>query len=289
MVAVTYTLLPATEADARELAPLLRAADRAEVLALGVDPVDGLLESLRSSQEAFTARAADGRIICMAGVCPASLTGPTGVPWLLGSDLVPVYRRAFMIETRAMIGHWLTLFPVLRNRIPADYEQTVRWARWLGFAVTGTELVNGVAFHTIQKEAPAGLLNVRPFLARDLRRIRANPIFERPPELLAPGVLRAIERLPSFTGEIDGQVMACAGVIPREGGAEAWAYFAADSPKVMLSIFNAVRRFLGRCTVPVWALVDQPSERWAGLLGFRPTPELRAVAGGRSLPVYVRG
>lgn len=133
--AVTYSMMPATEADARELVPLLRAPDRAEVLALGVDPVEGLLTSLRSSQEAYTARAADGRIICMAGVSPATLTGPTGVPWLLGSDLVPVYRRPFMVETRAMIARWLTIFPVLRNVVDARYEAAVRWLAWLGFAI----------------------------------------------------------------------------------------------------------------------------------------------------------
>ena len=130
-----YTLLPATVDDARELAPLLRAPDRAEVLALGVDPVEGLLTSLRSSQEAFAARAANGGIICMAGVSPATLTGPTGVPWLLGSDLVPVYRRAFMVETRAMIAHWLTLYPILRNVVDARYEAAIRWLEWLGFTI----------------------------------------------------------------------------------------------------------------------------------------------------------
>jgi len=148
-----YSLLPATEADARELAPLLRAPDRAEVLALGVEPVEGLLSSLRSSKEAWTARAADGRIICMAGVCPASLVGQTGVPWLLGSDLVPVYRRPFMVETRAMIARWLTLFPVLRNLVDARYEAAIRWLRWLDFTIGEPMPVGRGLFRVARKEA----------------------------------------------------------------------------------------------------------------------------------------
>ena len=73
------TMLPATEDDARELAPLLRPEDRAEMLALGLDPVDGLLQSLAAAREAWTWRD-DGRLICMAGVAPLSLIGSTGVP-----------------------------------------------------------------------------------------------------------------------------------------------------------------------------------------------------------------
>lgn len=151
--AVTYSMMPATEADAHELAPLLRAPDRAEVLALGVDPVEGLLQSLRSSREAFTARAACGRIICMAGVSPASLIGQTGVPWLLGTDLVPVYRRPFMVETRAMIARWLTLFPVLRNLVDARYEAAIRWLRWLKFEIGEPMPVGRGMFRLARKEA----------------------------------------------------------------------------------------------------------------------------------------
>lgn len=135
---VMYSLRPATEADAHELAPMLRQEDRAEVLALlgPVDPVQGLLQSLESAQEAWTARDAEGRIICMAGVSPLSLIGQTGVPWLLGSDLVATHRRAFMLETRAMIGRWLGLFPVLRNVVDARYAAAIRWLTWLGFDIS---------------------------------------------------------------------------------------------------------------------------------------------------------
>lgn len=47
-----YTVHPATESDAHELAPLLRSLDRAEVLTLRVGLEEGLLAILRSSREA---------------------------------------------------------------------------------------------------------------------------------------------------------------------------------------------------------------------------------------------
>ncbi len=124
----------ATYDDVHELAPRLRAEDRAEVLALGFAPVDGLLQSIAGAHEAWTYRA-DRQIICMAGIAPLSLIGRVGVPWLLGSELVLQHRRTFMMETRRMVAHWLTRFDVLRNIVDARYEAAIRWLRWLDFKI----------------------------------------------------------------------------------------------------------------------------------------------------------
>jgi hypothetical protein len=131
---MVYTLLPATEADAHELAPILRAQDHAEVIALGVEPAEALLESVRHAREAWTARA-DGRIICMAGLNPTSLIGQTAVPWLLGSDLVPQHGPHFLRESRRLVALWLQQYAVLRNVVDDHYTQAHRWLRWLGFTV----------------------------------------------------------------------------------------------------------------------------------------------------------
>jgi stage V sporulation protein SpoVS len=147
------TMLPSTEDDARELAPLLRAEDRAEVLALGVAPVDGLLQSLAAAREAWTYRD-DGRIICMAGVAPLSLIGSTGIPWLLGSPLVVAHRRAFMVETRRMVARWLDWFPVLRNVVDARYQAAIRWLRWLGFTIGEPFNLSRGVFRVAQKAIP---------------------------------------------------------------------------------------------------------------------------------------
>ena len=146
------TMLPATEDDARELAPLLRSEDRAEVLALGLDPVDGLLQSLAAACEAWT-WCDDDRIICMAGVAPLSLIGSTGVPWLLGSPLVPRHRRAFMVETRRTVARWLGMFVVLRNVVDDDYAAAHRWLRWLGFEIGEPFILANGRFRVVQKEA----------------------------------------------------------------------------------------------------------------------------------------
>lgn len=149
---MTCTLIPATEVDAHALAPLLRAADRDEVLALGLQPIDGLLGSLRASREAWTMRA-DGRVVFIIGVCPLTAIGRTGVPWLLGSDLVPAHRRAFMVETRRLLARAHEMFPVLRNLVDARYPQAIRWLDWLGFVIRDPQPVGNGLFWTVEREA----------------------------------------------------------------------------------------------------------------------------------------
>ncbi|TAJ97519.1 MAG: hypothetical protein EPO41_02765 [Reyranella sp.] len=149
------TMLPATEEDARELAPLLRAEDRAEIAALsGREPAELLVESVRASWETTTYRA-DGALICIGGVAPLSLIGSTGVPWLMGTDLVPVHRKAFMRHSREAMPRWLARYPTLRNVVDARYAEAIRWLRWLGFRF-GEPVVMGVAglpFLPFQMEA----------------------------------------------------------------------------------------------------------------------------------------
>lgn len=145
-------MLPATEGDARELAPLLRAEDRGEVMALGFDPLHGLLRSLTAAREAWTWRD-DGKIICMAGIAPLSLIGRTGVPWLLGSALVATHRRAFMVETRNTVARWLTLYDALRNVVDARYAAAIRWLRWLGFTIGEPFALGTGLFRAAVKEA----------------------------------------------------------------------------------------------------------------------------------------
>ncbi len=122
---------PATLDDAAAL--VMRAADRAEVEALaGRDPQEVLAESVERSSMAW-AGCADGKLVCLFGVVPASLAGVTGVPWLLGSDDVCAYSRAFLRRNRAYVRGMLAEYPILRNVVDARNEVSIRWLKWLGF------------------------------------------------------------------------------------------------------------------------------------------------------------
>lgn len=140
--------------DIVELASCLRRADLAEVVALGRVPAAALADGIRTAREAWTIRDAEGRIICMAGVSPYSLIGNTGVPWLLGTELVDRHKRAFMVETRRVVTRWLTMFDVLRNVVDARYVAALRWLDWLGFEFGPPFVLAHGVFRRVWKESP---------------------------------------------------------------------------------------------------------------------------------------
>jgi hypothetical protein len=126
---------PATVFDAVQLAPNLRAADREEVEALsGRDPMDVLVASVEQSSSAW-AGLANGNLVCLFGVVPATLIGVTGVPWLLGSNDVCAYSRQFLRRNRAYVHEMLQEYPILRNVVDERNSVSIRWLRWLGFTM----------------------------------------------------------------------------------------------------------------------------------------------------------
>lgn len=188
---MSFTAHPATEDDARELVPMLRAQDHAEVLALGREPLEALQESVAQAREAWTYRDDSGAIICMAGVAPISHIGRVGVPWLLGSDLVRAHAPTFYRESRRMVGQWLDTFPVLQNQVPADYTAALRWVKWLGFSIEPAQ-----PFHTVRLMAPYS--GVRP---SSIAELEASDNFQA---LLAEyAVESAIKGLPPATAKMD--------------------------------------------------------------------------------------
>lgn len=132
---------PATLDDARRL--VLRRADREEIDALtGGDPQEALAESVARSASAW-AGLADGALVCLFGVVPASPAGNAGIPWLLGADSVAAYGRPFLRRNRAYVRAMLRDFPVLANVVDARNAVSIRWLRWLGFTL-GTPTPMGV-------------------------------------------------------------------------------------------------------------------------------------------------
>jgi hypothetical protein len=288
MPVIEIRVLPATPAHAAALAPRLRPADELECRALGMAPYEALRTSIARGLWA-EAYLVDGEVAAIVGLGLSSFLGGHGVPWLLTSAIVECHRKTFLRCSRDTLARMMAEVPLLVNWVHAENVQAIRWLRWLGFDVAAEPVAlppHGAPFHRFQMERPTGELRVRPLRARDLYRIKPNAMFGKPP--LDPVVLATLERLPSFTGEIEGRIVACAGVLPCATGYEAWAYFSSESRPVMVACFNACRRFLDGLAVPTRALIDTPARQWARLLGFRPTTEMSATTDGRSLPIYIR-
>ena len=130
-----YTVVPATLEHARALAPILRAADVAELAELCREPLESLEQSVAGSSEAF-AVFVDGEIVGIFGVYPRSVISDEAFPWLLGSETMATHARAIMVFSRNWVEEKRKQFRYLHNYVSPHNVAAIRWLRWLGFTVS---------------------------------------------------------------------------------------------------------------------------------------------------------
>lgn len=134
-------LRPATSADARSLAPILRFQDMAEIkAAAGVSPTTSLLRGVEIS-EWCQAVELGGRVAALFGVAemaPGSAASRVGVPWLLGSPAFFREVSAFRLHRQAIayIRRMHEDFPHLLNVVDARNTTSIQWLSRLGFEFT---------------------------------------------------------------------------------------------------------------------------------------------------------
>ncbi|WP_141243341.1 hypothetical protein [Bordetella genomosp. 1] len=129
----------ASPADAFELAPVMRPADRAEIDAAqgqGACYAEAVRSSIVRSSAAWTAHI-NGEIAMIGGVAPLGtlLTGNVGSPWLLGSTAM--FRRpgALTRTARRYVAFMHQTYPELVNYVDARNVVSIAWLQRLGFEV----------------------------------------------------------------------------------------------------------------------------------------------------------
>lgn len=126
-------LRPATEADCHHLAPRLRGADREEVEAGGMEPLQALLTGLHGSTEAFVGADEDDLPVILSGLCAIPEHPLVGSVWALGSDAVRAHKLSFLRHSRALCQRFHQRHPVLMNLVDERNTAHVEWLRWMGF------------------------------------------------------------------------------------------------------------------------------------------------------------
>lgn len=141
----------AVTADLDELAVKMRQADKDELWAAGGGDVRECLgEAVSWSISPTAARAeADGSLLCVYGLVPASPLGDVGIPWLLGTDVL--FDHAFTLTkgTRAWIELVRRSYPRLFNFVDARNTLSIDWLRLVGFTIHAPEPrgPRGMPFH----------------------------------------------------------------------------------------------------------------------------------------------
>lgn len=146
-----FIVTEATALHAADLAPRMREADTMEVWATWhATPASALETSLSLSSHAW-AGLVNGSVVCMWGVAPTSLMAGEGVAWLLGSDLIDQYRRAFVKAHARSLPAVLECYSHVFNHVDARYTKSVEWLRWLGFEIQPPQPFGfqGLPFHRV--------------------------------------------------------------------------------------------------------------------------------------------
>ncbi len=122
----------ADESDAGMIVPLLRPADRLEVMRMGEGDPEGVLRrTIRQSDDAGVFFDRD-RLLCAFGIVRSL---DVGHPWLIGTEYLSGTPKAFLRGTRLRVQEWKQEYRLLTNWIDAEYPQAIRWLQWLGFTI----------------------------------------------------------------------------------------------------------------------------------------------------------
>lgn len=143
-------------ADLVHIAANLRLADANELRATHGDDVDirhRLIQSVKASEEAFTAFTAYGEPMAVFGVAPISLLGGEGCPWMLGTNTMLRYGRELVTLGRAHADRWNCKYPLLYNYVDARNLRSIAWLRRTGFNILKAEPrgAQGLPFHRLER------------------------------------------------------------------------------------------------------------------------------------------
>jgi hypothetical protein len=142
-----------TPADLTELAENLRAQDRAELDASGWTDYAEALDVATKTSRWSRAATINGELACVFGCAEhGSLLAPSGVPWLLGTDVLPRHRRVLQQWAPRYIAAMLQEYPRLYNAVHVDNTVAVHWLERLGFKMHPATPVppNGAMFRIFE-------------------------------------------------------------------------------------------------------------------------------------------
>ncbi|GJL37897.1 hypothetical protein TUM17576_47170 [Enterobacter hormaechei] len=128
-------IIPATIEHVPLILPNVRQADIDELYAVSLmSTEDTILLGLRTATLAWSGFA-NGELVTMFGVSPASMVGGNGTPWLVSTHLVEKYQKTFLRGSRHALQAMLDVYPHLENYVDERNHAAKAWLHWLGFTL----------------------------------------------------------------------------------------------------------------------------------------------------------
>ena len=130
-----YQIVKTTQKHIDELATTMRQVDIDEVWASNhLSPKASLSGSYSMTPDTYTGLV-DNQVMCIFGVAKPSFMSDTGIPWLLGSDLITKHVRRFLVANRKVVDVMKQDVKILKNYVDARNLTTIKWLKWLGFVI----------------------------------------------------------------------------------------------------------------------------------------------------------
>lgn len=118
-----------------ELVENMRPADLDELDAATSLPIrDVIAASVKHSALSATVMV-DGEVACILGVCPVSILGGHGIPWMLGTKVVDRNAKSLWKTLRPVCDEIQEAFSFLENYVDARNLKAIRVLKAMGFNV----------------------------------------------------------------------------------------------------------------------------------------------------------
>lgn len=125
---------PPQPGDAEAIAADMRDIDAVECRSWGHAPLDAVRAGLAGSIEPEVAVGLHGPV-CALGIIPVSVLDGLARPWLLGTRETPRHARVLLTAAPPRVAVWQAQYPRLENWVHRDNAASIRWLKFLGFAV----------------------------------------------------------------------------------------------------------------------------------------------------------
>ena len=149
-MSVAISIRRATIDDAEMFTALLREEDRRELEASG-KPIDQVKFSIEMSQGHSWLVSFNGEPALIIGYVDVSLLTGAIMPWFMSTDQVKKYPKTFYRFSKQVVDLFRYNRVIIGNLVDSRYEETIRWARHVGFSIGETVLVgpNRVPFYRL--------------------------------------------------------------------------------------------------------------------------------------------
>jgi hypothetical protein len=114
---------------------MVRKPDKDEIWASCLrTPDEAMNLGLRFGKETFTG-IVNNEPICVWGVVDRDIIFKSGVPWMVGSELLDKYAVVFLRRCKKQVMKMFENYDNLENHVDARNILAIKWLQWLGFTI----------------------------------------------------------------------------------------------------------------------------------------------------------